>query len=105
MDLDTRGKRPAFFGNPDLDVMMTALLQTMAELWATKERNRALEQALVDAGVLSSETVEQTQLPEAVQGQLDADQQAFLKDAFRSLGAEFQSLDERQQEIDDFQRG
>lgn len=104
MDLDTRGKRPTFFDNPDVDSLMTALLQTMAELWATKERNRALEHALVDAGVISADAVEGVSLPDSVQASMDADQQAFLKDAFRSIGAEFESLSERQSSVKEFQR-
>ncbi len=104
MDLDTRGKRPTFFDSPDVDSLMTALLQTMAELWATKERNRALEQALVEAGIIGADAVENVILPEALQATMDSDQQAFLKDAFRSIGAEFESLSQRQASIDQFQR-
>ena len=38
IDLNTRGKRPKFFENAESEVLMTALLETMSELWATRER-------------------------------------------------------------------
>lgn len=102
--LFARGKRPHFFKDPELDAMMTALLEVMSQTWAVRDRTLALEKLLVEKGLIgASEIDELAWSPEEAQRQF-ADQQAFLKDAFRAVSARMQSLDERERDIDSFQK-
>lgn len=103
IDLSTRGKRPAFFGDGQVDALLTALLESMSQQWATRERVLALEKLLEQRGVIEPGELERFVFDEADAAQLAADQQAFLADAFRAIGGGFQSLAEREEEIDDFQ--
>ena len=105
IQLDTRGRRPAFFEAAEVDALMTALLETMSQLWATRSQVRVLEQILLDKALVTAEELERFELPEAQQEQDRQSMQAFFKDAFRAVGAEFQSVDNRQKEIDRFQAG
>ncbi len=103
-DLDTRGKRPQFFDQAETDALMTALLETMSQSWATRERVLALERVLEQSGVIEPGAVERWVFSEAEQAELEVAQQAFLQESFRALGARFQSLSGREADIDDFQR-
>ena len=98
--LDTAGKRPHFFGDPAIDAMMTALLETMSENWALRERVSALEHALQAKGVLAPGEVENVALPDAVKQQIARQQQEVLTDAFRALNADLQSRADRQRDLD-----
>ena len=89
--LDIKGKRPSFFGDPAIDTMMTALLETMSENYALRERLHALEAALENKGVISSDDVETAKISEETLTKMQKDQQDFLTDAFRALNANFHS--------------
>ena len=104
IDLNTRGKRPAFFGDGDVDALVTALLESMAQQWATRERLLALEKLMVARGLLKDGELEAFVLPDSDAQQLAADQQTFLQDAFRSLGANFEGLADREQSVNAFQK-
>jgi len=99
--LDTKGKRPAFFTDPAMDTMMTALLDVMAENWALKERLYALEKALVDDGTLKAEAVENVQWTDDEKMSHEMERQRILTDAFRALKSEFVGRAARQKNIDD----
>jgi len=45
--LDIKGKRPSFFGDPAIDSLMTALLETMSENHALRERVYAMETSMM----------------------------------------------------------
>lgn len=92
IDMEARGKRPKFFENAETDALMTALLETMSQLWATRERLAALERTLQEAGLIEAGAVEGQALPAEDEARLAASRQAFLADAFRALSADFQSL-------------
>ena len=101
--LDTRGSRPGFFERSETDVMMTALLETMSQLWVTRRRLETLEKAVIDSGVLSAEQLGSTSWTEEEQAEQARQLQNFFTDAFRAAGGELQSLDARESEIDRFQ--
>ncbi|MEM1230227.1 MAG: hypothetical protein AAGI15_06800 [Pseudomonadota bacterium] len=105
VDLNTRGRRPAFFGDGQIDALLTALLESMSQQWATRERVLALQKLLERRGVIEPGELEAFVFDDADTAKLAADQQAFLADAFRAIGGGFQGLSDREQEIDEFQRG
>ena len=57
-NLNTRGKRPAFFESSETDALMTALLETMSQLWATRAQVNLLQKALIGKGLLTAEELE-----------------------------------------------
>ena len=89
--LDIKGKRPSFFGDPAIDTIMTALLETMSENYALRERLHALETALENKGVVTASDIETTEIPTPVMQKMQKDQHEFLTDAFRALNADFHS--------------
>jgi hypothetical protein len=101
--LDTRGKRPAFFESADVDALMTALLESMSQLWAARTQIRNLEQLLIKKGVIDSEELAQFTLPSTEKEKDQEAMQAFFADAFRAMLGGSQTIDNRQTEIDKFQ--
>ena len=89
LPLDAKGKRPAFFDDPSVDCLMTALLESLAENWTLKERLMALEKALVYAKVISSDAVESVEWSAEETATHEVMRQRILKDAFRSLNTDF----------------
>lgn len=100
IDMEARGKRPQFFDSAETDALMTALLETMSQLWATRERLAALERVLQEAGLIEAGAVEGQALTAEDEARLEASRQAFVADAFRALSADFQSLEAQAAEID-----
>ena len=103
MILDTRGKRPIFFESAHVDALMTALLESMSQLWAARTQIRSLEQLLIKKGVIDSEELAQFTLPSAEKEKDQEAMQAFFADAFRAMLSGSQTIDNRQTEIDKFQ--
>lgn len=89
--LNVKGKRPSFFGDPAIDTLMTALLETMSENYALRERLHALESVLEKKNILSADDIESAEIDESVMQKMQKDQQDFLTDAFRALSADFHS--------------
>lgn len=98
--LDTRGSRPAFFDSPDLDAMMTALLETMSQLWATRDYAHALEKLLVEKGLLEPGELDALEWTPQEAAANHSAREAFLRDAFRAIGADFQSAEQRNRDVD-----
>jgi hypothetical protein len=98
--LDTKGKRPAFFSDPALDSMMTALLEVMAENWSLKERLYALEKALKTDGVLKEEAVENVSWSDDEKMAHEVERQRILTDSFRALKGDFVGRAARVNDID-----
>lgn len=98
--LDTKGKRPAFFSDPAMDAMMTALLEVMAENWTLRERLLALEKALISQGVIAEDAVEKVDWSDTEKAKHEIERQRILVDAFRSLKGEFVGRAARQKDID-----
>jgi len=100
LPLDTKGKRPAFFEDPAIDCVMTALLEVMAENWTLKERLLAMEKALVSEGALAADAIEKIEWSEAEIAEHAAMRQRSLQDAFRALNSRFQTISKRKELID-----
>ena len=98
--LDTKGKRPAFFNDPALDSMMTALLEVMAENWSLKERLYALEKALKTERVLTDNAVENVTWSDEEKMAHETERQRILNDAFRALKGDFVGRAARVSDID-----
>ena len=102
ISLDTRGSRPSFFDNVSQDVFMTALLETMNQLWATRDYASGLEKLLVEKGVIAAGDLDALRWTTEEEAVNEASRQAFLKDAFRAVNADFTSIKKRNQKIDNF---
>ena len=98
--LNTRGDRPTFFENSGTDAVMTALLETMSQLWATRNQVRMLEQLLIDKSLITREELETFDFNSAEKIKDYQSMQDFFRDAFRAMGASGQSVDSRQREVD-----
>lgn len=99
LPLDPKGKRPAFFDDPAIDCVMTALLEALAENWTLKDRLLALEKALVQNGTLDPNAVESVTWSSEESAAHESARQRILKDAFRSLNANFQAASARKMGI------
>lgn len=100
ISLDTRGSRPGFFDNVSQDVFMTALLEVMSQLWATRDYAAALEKLLVEKNLIGADELQKLEWSAQEEAANEARREAFLKDAFRAVNADFTSLEKRKQEID-----
>ena len=101
--LDTRGKRPIFFESVHVDALMTALLESMSQLWATRTQVRHLEQLLIGKGIVGVEELAKFTLSSSEKEKDQEAMQAFFADAFRTMISGSQTIDSRQAEIDEFQ--
>lgn len=94
IDLDRRDKRPQFFADPAMDTLMTALLETMSENWALKERLYALEKVLRDNGTIPADAVDAVRWTDAENAAHERERQRLLNDAFRALTGGFKTASE-----------
>lgn len=53
-----KGKRPHFFDNPDIDQMMTFILELMTEFSVMRDRLDVVERLLDQHGVVTREAIE-----------------------------------------------
>ena len=101
--MDTRGKRPSFFQSPETDAVMTALLETMSQLWATRNQVRILEKLLIEKSVITQDELDIFDFNGTEKSQDNQAMQDFFADEFRAMGASVQSIDSRQKEVDQAQ--
>jgi hypothetical protein len=101
--MDTRGKRPSFFHSPETDAVMTALLETMSQLWATRNQVQILEKLLIQKSVITQDELDIFDFNITEKAQDNQAMQDFFADAFRAMGASVQSIDSRNQEVDEAQ--
>ena len=102
--MDTRGKRPSFFHSPETDAVMTALLETMSQLWATRNQVQILEKLLIQKSVITQDELDIFDFNITEKAQDNQAMQDFFADAFRAMGASVQSIDSRNQEVDEAQK-
>lgn len=102
LPMDTRGSRPSFFDNVTQDVFMTAMLETMSQLCATRDYASALEKLLIEKGVIAAGDLEALRWTAEEEAAKEASREAFLKDAFRAVNANFTSIEKRNKHIDNF---
>jgi hypothetical protein len=72
----------------DIDRLGQALLTLTSELWVTRDRVRILEAALVNAGVLTADAVNQLQPDAALQAELDAERARLIDALLTALARE-----------------
>ena len=70
----------------DIDRLGQALLTLTSELWVTRDRVRILEAALVNAGVLTADAVDQLQPDAALQAELNAERARLIDTLLATLG-------------------
>jgi hypothetical protein len=69
----------------DIDRLGEALITLTKELWIVKDRQRILEVALNDAGVLAQSAVDSYQPDEALTSQLEAERKQLIDDLIAAL--------------------
>ena len=72
----------------DIDRLGKALLTLSRELWIVKDRVRVLEAALVNAGVLSADAVNQLQPDAALQKELTTERARLIDAVLATLAPE-----------------
>ncbi len=72
----------------DIDRLGHALLTLTSELWVTRDRVRILEAALVNAGVLTADAVNQLQPDAALQAELDVERARLIDALLTTLARE-----------------
>lgn len=81
----TRGKRPAFFDDPAVDALLTAVLELAQEVSVLKERQRSYELYLESLGQGASADFEAFTLDAEQAAALAADRQALVRRLFRAV--------------------
>ena len=81
---------------------MTALLETMSQVWAARDYAAGLEKLLVEKGVIDAGELDALRWSAEEEAQNEARRDDFLKDAFRAVNADFTSVARRNAEIDNF---
>ena len=71
----------------DIDHLGQALIALTKELWIVKDRQRVLETALVDAGLLDNDAVDAYQPDTKLAAELKAERQQLIDGVINSLTA------------------
>ncbi|MDE2465595.1 MAG: hypothetical protein KGO02_18050 [Alphaproteobacteria bacterium] len=79
----SKGKRPAFFADPDMDQMMTFVLELMAEVSTLRDRLDTVERLLDKQGTLARDAVEAFQVDDKVEAERSSWRQGFIKRVLR----------------------
>lgn len=69
----------------DLDRLGKAVITLAKELWVLKDRQRVLEAALADKGILTSELLDGWQPDAALSAALEKDRAAFIDSLLKAL--------------------
>ena len=78
-----KGKRSHFYKDPDVDRVMTYLLELMAEFAALRERMDTVERLLDEKASISREDIENYSPGPDVEAERSAWSQAFIKRVMR----------------------
>ena len=79
----SKGKRPQFFDDPDIDQMMTIIIELSAEVSVVYDRLDTVERLLDTKGTISRADIEAYRAPDAVEAERMARRDAYLKRVFR----------------------
>ena len=79
----SKGKRPVFFADPDMDQMMTFILELMAEVSTLRDRLDTVERLLDKQGTLARAAVEAFQVDDKVEAERSSWRQGFIKRVLR----------------------
>ena len=69
----------------DIDQLAQALVSMARELWVAKDRQKILEAALVDAGVIQSDTIDGYQPKEKLRKELEIERKQLIDGLIRNL--------------------
>ena len=75
----------ANLGTEDIDRLGKALVTLAMELWVVKDRQRILEAALADAGVVAGDLLDSYQPDEALAARLEQERAVFIEQLLESL--------------------
>ena len=82
----TKGKRPQIFESPDIDQMMTFIIELTTEVSVLSDRLNTVEQLLDARGTISREDIE-NYIPDAdVEAQRTQSRKAIIERVFRMHG-------------------
>jgi hypothetical protein len=88
LPLNARGKRPQFFEDPALDLMMSVVLELTQELSVLYDRVDALQRLMDARGVLPGTELENWKPDAAAEAQRAQRRAAYLERVFRVLRRE-----------------
>lgn len=85
-DDEVLSDRPAaFFRDPTVDRLMEVTMELAAELWVSRRRERLLERALIERGVLPADALELRAPSDDERAALRAERDALLGRVFGAL--------------------
>ena len=79
------GDDPVLLKDPISDALMRMVTEITAELWVERERRLALEAVLQEAGLLSSDAVENYRPTEAQAAEIKRQRNELVKGVFKEL--------------------
>ncbi len=82
----TKGKRPQFFDSPEMDQMMTFIIELTTEVSVLSERLNTVEHLLDTRGTISREDIESFTPDEAIEMTRMASRKAIVQRVFRMHG-------------------
>ena len=82
----TKGKRPQFFDNPDIDQMMTFIIELTTEVSVLSERLNTIEHLLETKGTISRQDIEDFVPSGETEAQRMQARQAIIERVFRIHG-------------------
>jgi hypothetical protein len=84
----TKGKRPSFFADPDLDQMMTFIFELSTEVAVLRERQNTVEQLLDRNGSVTRDDIENYRPDDSVEAERAQWREAYLERVLRLHPAE-----------------
>ncbi|MEM9302196.1 MAG: hypothetical protein AAGE01_08810 [Pseudomonadota bacterium] len=92
--------RVSFFDQPDTDVLMTAVLELMSELWVNRQQQETLRAAMIEKGVVTADELD------AIAARIDDDTMEaqrgrFIRRVLRALDHELKPREEAVRAIDE----
>jgi len=84
----SKGKRPQFFRDPDIDQMMTFIIELTTEVSVLYERLDTVERLLERKGTISRADIESYQADAAVDTERSLRREKYLQRVFRMHGDE-----------------
>jgi len=79
------GDDPVLLPDPVTDALLRMVTELTAELWVERDRRMVLEDVLVDAGVISSATLENYVPPESRRQHYRDERDALVQSVFKEL--------------------
>ncbi len=74
-----RQPRPVYLEDPSLDKLARAVIELTAQLYISRDRERALERLLVDKGILQPGELDYYKGDTALQAQLEKEREALIE--------------------------